>query len=37
MLSGGYISGGLGGVIVGAGMIIWGKRLGIKMDVEQLR
>jgi hypothetical protein len=37
MLSSAYVSGGIGGVIIGAAMMIWGKRLGIKKDVEQLR
>lgn len=37
MLSDAYVSGGIGGVIIGIGMMIWGKRLGIKKDVEQLR
>jgi hypothetical protein len=37
MLSDAYVSGGIGGIIIGAGMIIWGRRLGIKKDVEQLR
>ena len=36
-LSSAYISGGVGGIIIGIGMIIWGKRLGSKKDVEQLR
>lgn len=37
MLSDAYISGGMGGIIIGVGMMIWGKRLGIKKDVEQMR
>jgi hypothetical protein len=37
MLSDAYVSGGIGGVIIGTGMIIWGRKLGIKKDVEQLR
>ena len=37
MLSDAYVSGGIGGVIIGVSMMIWGKRLGIKKDVEQLR
>ena len=37
MLSDAYVSGGIGGIIIGTGMTIWGKRLGTKKDVEQLR
>jgi hypothetical protein len=37
MLSDAYVSGGIGGVIIGIGMMIWGRKLGIKKDVEQLR
>ena len=37
MLSDAYVSGGIGGIIIGVGMMIWGKRLGIRKDVEQLR
>jgi hypothetical protein len=37
ILSDAYVSGGIGGVIIGVGMMIWGKKLGIKKDVEQLR
>jgi C4-dicarboxylate transporter len=37
MLSDAYVSGGAGGIIIGAGMIMWGRRLGIKKDVEQMR
>jgi len=37
MLSDAYVSGGIGGVIIGTGMIIWGKRLGNRKDVEQIR
>lgn len=36
-LSSAFISGGVGGIVIGIGMIIWGKRLGSKKDVEQLR
>ena len=36
-LSSAFMSGGVGGIIIGTGMIIWGKRLGTKKDVEQLR
>lgn len=36
-LSSAFISGGVGGIVIGIGMIIWGKRLGTKKDVEQLR
>ena len=37
MLSDAYVSGGIGGVIIGVGMMIVGKRFGIKKDVEQMR
>lgn len=37
MLSSAYISGGAGGIVIGVGMIIWGRRLGSKKDIEQLR
>ncbi len=36
-LSDAYVSGGIGGVIIGVGMMILGKRFGIKKDVEQMR
>ena len=36
MLSDAYVSGGIGGAIIGAGMIIWGRSLGIKKDVEHI-
>jgi ABC-type uncharacterized transport system permease subunit len=36
-LSSAYISEGSGGVVIGVGMIILGRRLGSKKDVEQLR
>jgi hypothetical protein len=36
MLSDAYVSGGIGGIIIGVGMMIWGRNLGIKKDVEQL-
>lgn len=36
-LSPAYTSGGIGGIIIGASMIIWGRRLGAKKDLEQLR
>ena len=36
-LSSAYTSGGVGAITIGAGMIIWGRRLGTKKDVEQLR
>jgi hypothetical protein len=37
MLSHAYVSGGIGGVIIGVGMMIWGKRLGVKKYVEQMK
>lgn len=37
MLSDAYVSGGIGGIIIGGAMLVWGKRLGVKKDVEQLR
>ena len=37
MLSNAYVSGGAGAIVIGAGMIMWGRRLGIKKDVEQMR
>lgn len=37
ILSHAYVSGGIGGIIIGGAMLVWGKRLGVKKDVEQLR
>jgi C4-dicarboxylate transporter len=37
MLSSAYISGGIGGIVIGVGMIILGRRLETKKDVEQVR
>ena len=36
-LSSAYVSGGVGGITIGVGMIIWGKRLEAKKDVKQMR
>jgi hypothetical protein len=35
MLSYAYTEGGIGAVVLGIGMIIWGRRLGAKKDVKQ--
>ena len=36
-LSSAYLSGRVGGIVIGVGMIIWGKRLEAKKDIEQMR
>ncbi|TRZ78784.1 MAG: hypothetical protein D4R90_05560 [Nitrosopumilales archaeon] len=37
MLNDAYVSVGIGGIIIGMGIIIWSRRLGIKKDVEYMR
>lgn len=37
MLSDAYITGGIGGIIIGVGMAMWGKRLGVKKNMEHIR
>jgi hypothetical protein len=32
MFSDAYVSGGIGGIIIGSAMMMWGRRLGIKKD-----